>query len=472
MPCPFIPYEIMMMILILIPNIETVYVLRLLNQNWRKGVNAYLKKITTCDWRRRSQQGLEKKLEDKNATRRIRNVVMKFPDNHFHQDYNTKRSGRAIKFQRFFKGTVPRLPELQSLRIEVETIRSAPKKTRDYFVDKREYIQGLMKSVFDVLEKTPKLKTFSTNMMPFYATLPVMDPRRKTPSEILKELPLESLKLGYSGVESDKECFFTDGFIESTKYWLQPLGSRLRNLSITCWGFNLLNLSGLIHEESSELPILDQLESLELRGHAFFKDNVLNWILASGKRLTTLVLDDCAIVYGAQAGVIPREAGRVASVSFWREDDDEFVHIVLNESRWSKWFNLFKEGLPKLNYFRMGNSRIRRPGEHGPFYASERFGTRPPYLVPKTMFGLFADRYLGRYDELADVPLWVLDFPADTNMVTPGSQDLAADLAALRSLFAHIGQTVEEDANSDHAGYVRGLVGHVRERGRIVGEVV
>ncbi|KAJ5697700.1 F-box domain-containing protein [Penicillium malachiteum] len=468
MAAPYLPFEIIWMILTFVPNIETLFVLRLLNTDWFAAVNTRLQEVIFCDWRRRGQQRLEHAARNLAVARQVRDLVVKFPDDHFHQDYDTKRNGRAIKLQRFFKNKVPRLTELESLCIRVETIRAAPQKTRDYFIDKRDYIDGLMKTIFEVLARTPKLKAFSTDMLPHYAFLPAMGNRSASAFEILRNLGLESLKLGYTTAESDKEC---DSYVEPTRNWLVPLGQRLRHLSITCWGFNLLDMRGFITDEGCNLPTLDQLESLELRGHAFFEDDVLNWILASGKRLTTLILDDCAIVYGAQAGLLPKEAGRTAVVSFWRADDDQFVHIVLNDSRWSKWFNLFKEGLPKLSYFRMGNSRIRRPGEHSPFYASERFGTRPPFMVPKTMFGLFADRYLGRYDEFADVPLWVLDFPADTNMVSPGSDDLAADLEALRGLFAHIGQTVPEDATSDHAGYVRGLVGHVQEAGRIVEEV-
>jgi hypothetical protein len=57
---------------------------------------------------------------------------------------------------------------------------------------------------------------------------------------------------------------------------------------------------------------------------------------------------------------------------------------------------------------------------------------------------------------------WIVDRPAKKYKKRPKCDK--ADVVALRLLLKHTKQYVEENATSDHAGYVEDLIGHVKPR--------
>jgi hypothetical protein len=122
-----------------------------------------------------------------------------------------------------------------------------------------------------------------------------------------------------------------------------------------------------------------------------------------------------------------------------------------------------KEDLPQLKHFEFGSSRVRAAGEEGPFFQSERHDG-PSFNVPsKFLFGLFPDRYLKLGEDTGCACCsWVL---RNEPQQRPKRQGLILDTPdrdALRRLLQKIGQVVQEDADSDHAGYVRKLMGRVK----------
>jgi hypothetical protein len=236
----------------------------------------------------------------------------------------------------------------------------------------------------------------------------------------------------------------------------------LRNLSITCWGFYIKNIAGADNREALFLPFL---ESLELRGCGFTADYQLDWITRHGRTLTHLKLDDCAIVHRLVLWVAPHGVVRVepSHASLRIVDDGPKDKVRVYNTRWDQYFDKMKEKLPQLRHFEIGSSRVRGPGEEGPSFRSEKHHG-PSFNKPSQfLFGLFPDRYLKMVDVSGcSCCSWVL---GNAEQEGPKRQTLLVDNSdreALRGLLQKIGQSVHEDADSNHAGYVRKFMGRVK----------
>lgn len=241
-----------------------------------------------------------------------------------------------------------------------------------------------------------------------------------------------------------------------------PTMRTLRKLSITCWGFYIKNIAGAGCGQAMFLP---SLESLELRGCGFTADTQLDWIIRHGRTLTYLKLDDCAIVHRLVMWCSPQGVVRAdhCHASLRIVNDGPRGKVRLYNTRWSQYFDKMEEQLPQLKHFEMGSSRVRAPGEEGPSFMSEEHHGPELNRPSQFLFGLFPDRYLKMVDK-AGCPCcsWVL---GSAEQEGPKRQKLLlddSDREALRGLLQKIGQSVHEDADSDHAGYVRKLMGRVK----------
>jgi hypothetical protein len=244
--------------------------------------------------------------------------------------------------------------------------------------------------------------------------------------------------------------------------WVEPTIQTLRHLSITCWGFYTKNVAGACSYGGFFVPML---ESLELRGCGFTADFQLDCIVRHGRTLHSLKFDDCAIINRL---VLWRPARGVtiadrAHASLHVVDDGPKDQVRLYNTRWAQYFDKIKEKMPRLKHFEIGSSRARAPGEEGPCFQSEQY-SGPSFHKPSTfLFGLFPDRYLKMGDASGCACCsWVLQNKPQERPKRQGLILDNSDRDALRGLLEKIGQSVQEDADSGHAGYVRGLMGRVR----------
>lgn len=241
-----------------------------------------------------------------------------------------------------------------------------------------------------------------------------------------------------------------------------PTMRTLRNLSITCWGFYIKNIAGAGCGQGMFLP---SLESLELRGCGFTADSQLDWITKHGRTLSHLKLDDCSIVHRLVLWSTPQGVARVdhCHATLRVVDDWPRGKVRVYNTRWAQYFEKMKQQLPRLKRFEMGSSRVRAPGEEGPLFTSEGHHGPPLNKPSQFLFGLFPDRYLKMADEAGcRCCSWVL---GNAEQEVPKRQKLLlddSDREALRGLLQKIGQSVHKDADSDHAGYVRKLMGRVK----------
>lgn len=207
------------------------------------------------------------------------------------------------------------------------------------------------------------------------------------------------------------------------------------------------------------------LESLELRGCGFTADFQLDCIVRHGRTLHSLKFDDCAIInrlvlWRPSRGVTIADR---AHASLHVVDDGPKDQVRLYNTRWAQYFDKIKEKMPRLKHFEIGSSRARAPGEEGPCFQSEQY-SGPSFHKPSTfLFGLFPDRYLKMGDASGCACCsWVLQNKPQERPKRQGLILDNSDRDALRGLLEKIGQSVQEDADSGHAGYVRGLMGRVR----------
>lgn len=238
--------------------------------------------------------------------------------------------------------------------------------------------------------------------------------------------------------------------------WVAGACLTLRHLSITCWGFYMKNITGRIHG----CGWLPELRTLRLRGCGFTSDLQLDWLLRQ-KKLYSITLDDCAIVYKLILGDRNPIKEPCNSVDMIIEKGSAVQEYQM---RWGYYFNRLQT-LPALRQFNFGSSRVRQPGEEGPTFKSE-WREGPAFKQPsrKFLFGLFPDRYLHMADA-SPACQWVLRPPKET-LKPPAwlSTCHRTDRLALRNLLESINQRVEENAVSDHAGYVEGLIGKVKPK--------
>jgi hypothetical protein len=171
------------------------------------------------------------------------------------------------------------------------------------------------------------------------------------------------------------------------------------------------------------------------------------------KKLQILILEDCAIV----RNLATRRCNEGPDSSHYIK----LGKVQLYEVQWAQWFEKLKE-LPDLRNFQIGSSRIRLPGERGPRFLSE-INEGPPYAMPsdRFMYGLFPDRYLTMAEGRVECP-WILRYYTPSQPGYPAFD--GSDRNALRSFLRKIDQSVKEDVDSNHAGRVRELIGHVEPR--------
>jgi hypothetical protein len=243
-------------------------------------------------------------------------------------------------------------------------------------------------------------------------------------------------------------------------FWILPAMFTLRHLSLTCWGFYMVEWTRFGNYVGRDRILLPNLESLELGGCTFISDLELNWILAHKNTLRSRKFDDCAIIYCLQMG-LDNDFANLSRAT--RVETKGNMRLQLFHSQWQEWFHKFRAGLPHLNDFQFGSSRIHAPGEQGPpaeFFQSERVKGPRFEQKPKFLMGLFPDGYLEMKQNLIIAP-WIVDPVARTYKKRPTCDK--ADVVALRLLLKHTKQLgVEENATSDHAGYVQNLLGHVK----------
>ncbi|KAJ5159950.1 uncharacterized protein N7482_006954 [Penicillium canariense] len=247
--------------------------------------------------------------------------------------------------------------------------------------------------------------------------------------------------------------------------WIAPTRLTLRNLTITCWGCYIKNIAGAFCHTGFFFP---WLRFLELRGCGFTADFQLDWIIRHGRTLRSLKLDDCAIVnrlmlWRFQLPMRLQAADPHSSLRVVQNESGR--RIRLYNTRWAQYFDAMKQNMSQLRHFEFGSSRIREPGEEGPPFESERSKGPPFDKAPQFMFGLFQDRYL-QADEETECRCcsWVFRTVVQHGPKRQRRLVDDPDRAALRALLQKIGQSVPEDAQSDHAGYVRGLMGLVKAK--------
>lgn len=238
--------------------------------------------------------------------------------------------------------------------------------------------------------------------------------------------------------------------------WLKGVIHTLRHLSITCWGFYIKHITG-----SEYTHVFPQLESLELRGCAFTSDQQINWLLRH-RKLRSLVLDDCTIVYKLHLRDRNPQIEDCASVDLVIEQGGAMQEY---QATWSQFFDRLNS-LTELRHFKFGSSRVRQRGEEGPVFESEHHAGPPLGQSAKFLLGLFPDRYLHLADGTAACQ-WVLRPPKESVIrpywVTTSQEP---DKAALVSLLKSLGQDIKWNDTSNHAGYVRDLIGKVKQKPR------
>jgi hypothetical protein len=143
-------------------------------------------------------------------------------------------------------------------------------------------------------------------------------------------------------------------------FWILPAMSTLRHLSLTCWGFYKVEWTRFGNYVGRDQTLLPNLKSLELGGCIFISDLELNWILAHKNTLRSLKFDDCVMIYCLQMD-LDNDFANLSRAT--RAETNGNVRLQFFHSRWQEWFHKFRAGLPHLNDFQFGSSRIRAPGE-------------------------------------------------------------------------------------------------------------
>jgi hypothetical protein len=200
---------------------------------------------------------------------------------------------------------------------------------------------------------------------------------------------------------------------------------------------------------------LPHLQSLELRSCGFTSSQTLEWILSHSDTLRSLKFDDCAIIYSMELAPGSRADYLLDDINLGVEGGRVYQ---LYKLLWAAWFQRLARGLPHLQQFDFGSSRVRAPGERGPKFKSEtlvgpRFGHTTDFL-----FGLFPDRYLEMKDGANEYP-WVLRLISKLRKFEDRPVADEADISALRQLLAVTGQVVQENDTSNHAAKVVDLMG-------------
>ncbi|CEJ58528.1 hypothetical protein PMG11_07182 [Penicillium brasilianum] len=482
---PWLPPEILTIVTSYILDPATLVSLRLVNKDWAAAAKWQLdRSFLLLNMNKLTLDIMEKKRKDPRALYKARGVIINHPDDNYWIEYLEDHDSRGFKtdkrfkvFQRlsfYLRSKVHQFPNLDYFTLHFRPPRDHTP-VPNYYADKEDLLRDAVTDLFKALKKLGTVKSRNGKSLEELSiqSLPVQVRLYEIPSggmeyckRVLTKLHLKTLKLGL--VSSTVWSHAIDRISANQQVgdppyeWIKPTMRTLQNLSITCWGFYLRNIAGAVFHTGLFLPFL---ESLELRGCAFTSDYQLSWITRHGRTLSALKLDDCAIV--DRLVLWPRSSGEVgidvSLASLRVVDNGRGGKVRLYNTRWAHYFDKMKEDLPQLKHFEFGSSRVRAAGEEGPFFQSERHDG-PSFNVPsKFLFGLFPDRYvkLGE-DSGCHCCSWVLQ---NEPQQLPKRQGLILDNPdrdALRRLLQKIGQVVQEDADSDHAGYVRKLMGRVK----------
>ncbi|KAJ5097671.1 hypothetical protein N7456_008392 [Penicillium angulare] len=319
----------------------------------------------------------------------------------------------------------------------------------------------MLACIRNVLVHNQELEQLSIQNVPIYARYAwhFGRPHRRYQNFYWQTHKLASLKIGYVDMDIGKPQNQKIRLTGSERKELfekitPPIPTHaftlhLRHLSISCWGF-------YGRRGEMELPRFQSLKSLEFRGVAFTSSYDLTWIEAHSLNLRSLVLIDCAIIYRLE---LKRQSieGSFNGVKVVPNDQKGVQHYKM---RWHDWFKVFRTNL-NLENFQIGSNRVRAAGEKGPVFESESKKGPGFQETPQFLFGLFPDRYLMMNEGNCKTP-WKLECPSGPQK-SPPQCDLK-DLTALSKLMHRIGQFVEGDATSSHAGYVKKWMGHVKPK--------
>lgn len=361
----------------------------------------------------------------------------------------------------FLPNFVSEIPHLRHLAVHFRPMKEEFRTSEISHLERKAGADKVLASIRQTLQQASKLEQLSIHNVPISARFAWTPgrPYKRTQDFSWQWSGLESLKIGYVDVDigtrpnQNKRLEASEQKILFEKL-TPPIPTHafsfyLRHLSISCWGF-------YGRRSLMDFPHFRSLKSLELRGVAFTSGFDLDWIERHSSNLRSLVLIDCAIVY---------------RLDLKRKSIDVFhpkVHIVPNgrkgvqyyKARWHDWFKVLRTNLA-LENFQIGSNRVRASGEMGPVFESETRKGPGFQETPQFLFGLFPDRYLMMNEGNSRTP-WKLECP-NAPQKPPPKCDLK-DLSALSQLMDKIGQLVEGDTTSRHAGYVRKWMGHVRPK--------
>ncbi|KAJ5370889.1 uncharacterized protein N7496_006981 [Penicillium cataractarum] len=474
---PYLPFELIRMIVSYIFDVETLLALRLVNGIWRAAVDEFPDHRLYVDVLNRNLDRFDHVSQTQSLRERVRTLVWNLPDR---PAVNLIPNSNQPTFDEGFLGGIQRMrtlttvlrrftlnngaflfPNLAHVAIH---FRPPPIPQGRRFtcsaLERLVHLGDVFECAFMGLNGLSGLDEMSILNIPVGFFLPLSIPGETVSQwlslgRVSSLFRLKSLRLGFVGPETWPR---SNGMCQDIRpvggfdLLIYPVRHTLRHLSISNWGFYMKNPPRSI---AGEL-LLPVLESLELRSCGFASDYTLSWILRHASTLRSLKLDDCAIIFSMELGptgpaetetahvVIDLKAGRV----------NQAYRLL-----WATWFQVIANGLPHLHQFEFGSSRVRAPGEIGPKFRSEisegpTFGHTDQFL-----FGIFPDRYLEMKDGDGNTP-WVLRRKSRSKcMARPAADE--GDLAALRSLLERIGQVVRENDASSHAANVNNLIGSV-----------
>ncbi|KAJ5901028.1 F-box domain protein [Penicillium subrubescens] len=480
----WLPPEILMVIVSHIYDPSTLVSLQSVNKDWSVAAAWQQDRMfLLLDMNKRNQDIIEKRRKDLRARDLVRGIVVNHPDGDYWHD-NLPGSGRMtvdVRFKHFerlsffFRAKVGQFPNLDRLTLHLRPPR-VYKPIPQVFVQKEAILQEAIEGLIKALKKLGKAKKgdslneLSIQCLPTQVRFPGSpDWDMESHKRAITKLRLKNLKIGLVSSTVWNWTPADQPVGDPPWFWVMPTMRTLRKLSITCWGFYIKNIAGAGWGQSMFLP---SLESLELRGCGFTADTQLDWIVRHGRTLTHLKLHDCAIVHRLIMWTSPQGVVRAdqCHASLRIVNDGPRGKVRLYNTRWSQYFDKMQLQLPQLKHFEIGSSRVRAPGEEGPSFMSEEHHGPELNRPSQFLFGLFPDRYLKMADK-AGCPCcsWVLGSCSwvlgRAEQEGPKRQKLLlddSDREALRGLLQKIGQSVHEDANSDHAGYVRKLMGRVK----------
>ncbi|KAF3384444.1 hypothetical protein F1880_002670 [Penicillium rolfsii] len=480
---PFLPSEILGMIISFIYDIESLLALRQVNKVWHDAVDYILGQILYVDMLNKNLVRLNSVSQTENLRNNVRTLVLNLPDrpvwNCFSDSDPLSRDLVTLPEQE--------TREFNRVQVLVHMIRSRVSQDRNFLFPKLAHLAiqfrppPILKTKYlcspatrgyhlkDIFSDTVMsfhgyhgLNELSILNMPIEFSLPFwISPSTilnwQQVGKVMREFRLKTLRMSFLG---PKIWPYQNGdrarapSARANHLLACTVKETLRHLSLSYWGFYMKNSPGY---GVGELH-LPHLQSLELRSCGFTSSQSLVWILSHSDTLRSLKFDDCAIVYSME--LAPGSKGEFGSQSI-------DVGIVggrvyqLYRLVWADWFQQLANGLPHLQRFDFGSSRIRAPGEIGPKFESEtlegpRFGHTNEFL-----FGIFPDRYLEMKDGAGETP-WVLRIvPSQRRFKEPPDVD-QPDISALRQLLAITGQVVRESDISSHAAQVVDLIGSVK----------